>query len=405
MSLGVESYQHASSLLPNPAILYGDGSLRVFDESASLAKRGFNKFENDILNSIESKRARKDYLRNNLETTINHVFADSAVSFTNNYQMNKEGEVISDGTVLHVDEDERGGFIEYGIKDAVSTALNNPNNVVLFYSPPGPVVFDTRPNNKFRNVKQYPDGQLYIMYSDGIEYVGGKKVNNVAVSISPEGEAWIKEIMPKEYSVSQNITSQIEQIKYFITTPSLTGKSIDAFMSTQSNLQDMPIFINKDNARFSLYQVLALLHQSLAGKLKKSPLVEQIIKQIDFDDLSSKTIEWAYGMLAQKYMEENGIETLTLGGFCGGDTVSMNPLSDVGNILSSGFRLITQGPNIFKLSKDYKDDPNLCRCGAASGPHFHCPGINNKTKQLCSHAIEVGNGTTNCPACGTGKTC
>jgi len=49
---------------------------------------------------------------------------------------------------------------------------------------------------------------------------------------------------------------------------------------------------------------------------------------------------------------------------------------------------------------NYKDDPNLCRCGGRE-PHFHCPGENGK----CSNIIIVGKGITSCSKCGQGKTC
>jgi len=57
-----------------------------------------------------------------------------------------------------------------------------------------------------------------MMYSDG------KKVNNVAVSISREGESWMSQIMPYEYQNATAKNSEIEKVKYFITHPSLTGK-------------------------------------------------------------------------------------------------------------------------------------------------------------------------------------
>ncbi len=48
-----------------------------------------------------------------------------------------------------------------------------------------------------------------------------------------------------------------------------------------------------------------------------------------------------------------------------------------------------------------EDDPNLCRCPKSPKPHFHCPG---KT-DTCDHAINVGEGISQCPSCGEGKKC
>ncbi len=397
----VESQLSALPLTPfTPTITYGDGR-RTFDVPSSLAQRGYNPNEYKIINSIESRHAKKDYLRRNLETTINHVFEDSAVSFTNNYQMNERGEVVSypDGTVLNIDSDERGGYYKFGIESAVAGALSNPNDVVLFYSPPGPVIFDNNPNNKFKDVKPYPDGQLYMMYSDG------KKVNNVATSISPEGEFWISNIMAREYKEASLKKSPIERIKYFITHPVLTGKSIDSFLNDQNKIQDKIIFRNKDKVEFSLSQTLALIHQSLTGQLAKSHIVDQVLQNIDVNNMTAHEVERLHDAVAQQYMIEKGLDILTLGGFCGGTEIKLDPFSNGLDNLSTAFRMIAQGENIFKLARDPREDPNLCRCSAASGPHFHCPGVRKDSKEPCRHAIVVGEGTTTCPDCGAGKTC
>ncbi len=60
---------------------------------------------------------------------------------------------------------------------------------------------------------------------------------------------------------------------------------------------------------------------------------------------------------------------------------------------------------IFSNNEDYKNDPNLCRCGGKE-PHFHCPG-KTEDGNSCNHAIVVGEGTTKCPnpKCGLDATC
>lgn len=389
-STGVESTSFYPTQLPS-----------ISHQASTLATRGYNSAEAVTLKSISSAETRRNYLKQNLETTVNHVFKDSAVSFTNHYQMNHYGEVVShpDGTVLHIDKDERGGYNEFGIKSAVSGALENPGQVVLLYSPPGPVVFDSNPQNKFKEVKPYTDGQLYMMFADS------EKVNNVAISISGDGESWISHIMPNEFKEASSRKTAIEKVTYFITHPILIGKTIDEFLEGQVNNPDKIIFKNKDNVEFSLIQTLSLIRQSLDGKLGRSKVVDQIMQEIDIDTITSTDIDTIYGVLAQRYMKEIGTDSLTLGGSCGGTEIKLDIFSNDLDNLSTSFRMITQGHNILKLSKDFRDDPNLCRCSAASGPHFHCPGENKKTKQPCSHAIEVGKGTTSCPTCGTGKTC
>jgi len=370
------------------------------DPSTFLAEKGYTPKEYILLNSLDSLKARETRLKDNLNTTINHVFEDSVVSFTNYYQM-KNDKVVSypDNTVLSIDKDERGGKYEIGIRSAVWGALKNPNQVVLLYSPPGLVVFDNDPHNKFKDMKPYVEGQIYMMYSDG------NKVHNVAISTSGEDESLIAQLMPDIYCEAKIKKTEIEQITHFITNPLLTGVSIDVFLDTIGALPDKTVFTNKDGVSYSLHQTLSLINQSLAGLLTNSPIVEEVLKHFDLQNISETDIHNIYGALAQNYMREKGINSMILGGSCGGTQIDYDPLAQKIDTLSSSHRLMTQVPNELRISKDYKNDPNLCRCSAASGPHFHCPGQKNNSKEPCSHAIEVGHGTTFCPVCGTEKTC
>ena len=330
--------------------------------SRCLAQKGYNPNEFKIINSIESKKIKQAYLQANLETTVNHVFEDSVVSFTNHYQINSSGEIVlyPDGIVLHIDPDERGGLIEVGIRSAITSSLNNLNRVILLYSPPGPVVFDNNPENKFRDVKSYTDGQLYVMYADK------EKVNNVAISISSEGESWLSTIMPCEFHEATLQNSPIEKVKYFITHPVLTSKSIDTFLDEQ-NFQNNIIFNNKDNIEFSLSQTLALIRQSFAGQLPQSSAVSKVLQNIDIEHITAHDIDEIYGTLAQQYMREKGIETLTLGGSCGGTEIIVDIFSNGLNNLSTSFRMITQGENILASKsgkKDQYEDYKCPKCGS-----------------------------------------
>jgi len=373
----------------------------VRDQAYSLAKKGYNAAEAQALTSISSLDARKLYLKQNLETTVNHVFEDSVVSFTNSYQMNQRGEIISlpDGTALSIDPEERGGLYQIGVHSAITSALAHQHQAILLYSPPGPVVFDTSPHNKFKDMIPYSIGQLSLMYADG------DKVNNVVISISNEGNPWLAQIMPEIYEKALLHTSDIDQISYFITHPSATGKTIDDFLDMPFNSQDTIIFKNNKQTEFTLSQTLALVRQSLAGQLPQSSVVSSLLQDIDIEHITAHDIDRIYGTLTQGYMREKGINTLTLGGSCGGTEVTLDPLSEVLSNLSTSFRLLSQGKNGLVQMKDFREDPHLCRCAAASGPHFHCPGVDKRTKKECRHAIVVGEGITSCPACGAGKTC
>ncbi len=341
-----------------------------------LATRGYNPAEAQSLGLIKSSEIRKKILETNLATMVNHVFEDSVVSFTNHYQVNNKGEVVSypNHEVLSIDPDERGGLNAFGISSAVSGALENPHQVVLLYSPPGPVVFDNNPNNKFKEIKPYTDGQLYMMFSDG------KKVNNVAISISEEGESWIRDIMPNEYHTTSLQKDEIARVKYCITHPLLTGRSIDDFLNSRWNAQDRIIFRNKNHTKFSLVQTLSLIHQSLAGQLEQSHLVVQVLNDVDIEHITTQDIDHLYGALAQEYMKENKLEKIVLGGSCGGTEIKLDIFSPKLENLSTKFRMMTQGENIVKTSKDTLD----CTC----------PFCNKKV------VAKIAQGTITCPKCG-----
>jgi len=109
---------------------------------------------------------------------------------------------------------------------------------------------------------------------------------------------------------------------------------------------------------------------------------------------------------ASQMQTNNGLPT-TSGGSC--PTIN-NGSSPTNEFISNSDmkKALSQNITIEQLitkSKDYRDDPDLCHCSAASGPHFHCPGIDKKTNEPCQHAIVVGEGTTTCPICGMSKTC
>ncbi|MDP2860457.1 MAG: hypothetical protein Q8N98_01950, partial [bacterium] len=289
-------------------------------QSKHLAGRGFNPAEALLLNDIISQKVKRAYLRRNLETTVNHVFEDSVVSFTNYYQLNAKGEIVTypDNVVLHVDSDERGGLYNFGLRSAIGGALQNPNQLILLYSPPGPVVFDSNPNNKFREIKPYAIGQLYVMYSDGT------KVHNVAVGISQQGESWLSQIMPDEYHDAKSQGDKIRTIKHFITHPTLLNVDINTFLNHNWIDPNQVVYRNKDNVDFPLAQVLELIRKSLSHNLPRPQIVDKLMQKVDIQHVTPRQIEAIYETLAQEYMADRGLERMKLGGSCGGKEVSLD---------------------------------------------------------------------------------
>lgn len=373
--------------------------------SSTLATRGYDPTrEADRLKGIFDVDKKTNYLLRNLQTTVNHLCEDSVVSFTNHYQLDRRGEIITypDGVPLHLDPEERGNLYKQGLTSAIAGAIENPNKIVTYYSPPGPIVFDDNPANKYRAVDPYKIGQLYLMYFDG------EKVNNVAVGISRKGEGWVEDLMPQDYKIAMSQPDEKSKIKHFITHPVLHDDSIDSFLAKQQNRNNRPIYLNKDGVMFSLDQTLHLIRQSLANKLPHSEIVNTVMKGIDINHITPGNIAAIYERTMTLYMRRNNLTSMTLGGSCGGKEVSLDSLHEFNmNSLTSDSRLLTQGgiESLFKVSKDFRNDPNLCRCSAASEPHFHCPGTKKSSSESCNHAIIVGKGISQCPNCGQGKTC
>ena len=177
---------------------------------------------------------------------------------------------------------------------------------------------------------------------------------------------------------------------------------------------DTVIYQDKQQKPYSLKMILQKIASEFVRKISKQ---NKVAVTDDFN-WTKKQIEEAYLRAILSYAQRNGQQHVQLMGSCGGGTVStdeilkkimgetfadvsgghLNPANFL-SIYSSDFRKLTN------TSQDYKNDPNLCHCGAADGPHFHCPGKNKESGKACQHAIIVGEGINKCPDCGLEATC
>jgi len=149
----------------------------------SLTQYGYNLQEARRLSKL-STVDQIVFLTKELESYELHVVRNHVVSLPYSYWLAENGRIFSNqaqSIELELDRDERGGYYQIGISEALRLAKNNPGQLVYNYSPPGPASFDPIPDPKY--AKPYNIGQLYLMYSDG------EKVNNISVSVSPEGES------------------------------------------------------------------------------------------------------------------------------------------------------------------------------------------------------------------------
>lgn len=142
--------------------------------------------------------------------------------------------------------------------------------------------------------------------------------------------------------------------------------------------------------------------QAAAGQIARARLGSSSARGVTLTEQDRKILEVA--MIQTGDARYKGPATAQAGGSC--------PVSQSGkmvNGLSIDRGLATgqtpesmMGRGAINTAENYKDDPNLCRCGNRE-PHFHCPG--QKDGKACEHPITVGKGISKCPSCGHGKTC
>ena len=126
------------------------------------------------------------------------VLEDSAVSIPYSYWFGHDGRLYThpdyhDKLRLaenQIDIRERGGLPLEGFRVLTRMLRENPNEVILWYSPPGDVSFDKDPNNPYTEVSPYKNGQLYLQYFDTLE----ERVGNFAITVSNENI--VSDLMP-----------------------------------------------------------------------------------------------------------------------------------------------------------------------------------------------------------------
>jgi len=360
-------------------------------EAKSLATFGFNPQE---------KITSTDAFQRQLESYALHVVEDLPVSNRYSYYLNEEGKIFIDKnfkTELFIDEQERGGFAKSGTIKAIEIARNNPEKVVIFYSPPGPVAFEK--GTRYDQVKDYPDGQLYLL-------VGNNKnqIDCLAISVGQENEEQVLNIFLGEER-DRSFDDQITKIIYYLNNPRLLDENIDNLIDRLSSYDpNLVVYRNVHGVSFTLGEVIQMMVLGWEGKIKPQINLDEILfPKILGNDLSknllSSNILKIYG--------ENGVYPLTpnfylqildaytsiygdsyrLGGSCGGAVYSKEKKSLFENWsindfdpLSTSWRVLTNSE-----SSDRYDD-------------YECPHCNQKIKGELKNQPDTWH--THCPHCG-----
>lgn len=384
--------------------------------SNSLINFGFNpSLEAQRLNSLPTHE-RSDYHHQQLESYINHLAKDEAVSILYKYWIDNNAQIytspyLSEVTNVkyQIDPHERNGLFYQGISSAIKIAKETPNNLVALYSPIGKRLFaetpvdDVDPDTLALLKKPYTDGQLYFLYYDG------QKINNVAVGINSDKNPWLKRLSEDVGRINENQNGEA-RISEFLLTPLALG-NLDEFFRfwiREGWKNDHLIYTNQSGKKYYLGDVILEMQKTFAGQ--KTQYVEVYNKTTEAmtkSQVTALSVRDGYLFVLKNFMRLNGLSTLPLGGGCGGAVVNSSVLEEIlgaNSPFSSQFRALKQGKDGLLPKKDYKNDPNLCKCGKPQEAHFHCPGKNEK-KEDCLHPIIVGEGTTRCKSCGLAATC
>lgn len=332
----------------------------VLPEASTLAKFGFSNKE--IISTRKS-------FSQQLESYALHVIEDKPVSNSYSYFIDR-GEIFIDSnktTKLNIDLEERGGLATLGTKKAIGLALSNPGQLVFFYSPPGPVAFETE--TKYDKLKPYPDGQLYLLVGNT-----NNRVDAIAISVGKEQEKQTLQTFLGEQYHHQGFDDEVEKIKYFLTNPAVSKWNLDNFLSYiegVSYINDFLVYRNVHEEEFKLSNVLEYLINGWSRKIR--PMID--INHDQYFNIATTTdVKNAYLLQIRNYFviyAQNG--KMPLGGGCGGSMVSENdldlsdPLEGIKQInpLSTEHRLLsTSLKDIVKKNKEDRYEDYKCpECG------------------------------------------
>jgi len=285
-------------------------------EGYNLRKYSVNPGAESIYLKSIGREKRIEFFQKNLNSYVNHVLEDNVVSLPYFYRLSPDNDITiyPSGAKVHLDQRERGGGYILGLTTALRQSVETPNTVISLYSPPGPTSFDHDPDNPYTEVGSYHDGQLYLMYFDG------KKIHNVAVSISERGENFVRRVLGNIYLEAQNKPTEEEKIFHLITNPKSTQLTIDQFLDFYQRFNlDEVIYRNNKGHEFTLWETLASLRSSFSGQLETSIKANINHQKLTNGEYSGKEIFLAYKSLIINYMSKKGLKSLKLGGSCGSD--------------------------------------------------------------------------------------
>ena len=285
----------------------------------TLKNYGFNTAEARTLSLIPAEK-RKKVLENNILFYADEVLENLAVSLPYQYYFNADGEIFTDSSLeevfnlkLQIDDQERNGWTHKGIYRALNLARENPFELTAFYSPAGPGELYGNGENDFSKI-EYDYGQLYFLFYDY------EKINEVALTVSGEGEKFIEELF--EVNNSEWLT-QTDKIILYLDNPRTLGDYRGFFQRPWR--ENYLIHKNKDG-NYYLYDVLKSAEEGLMGKKRESRnlVIDDIVERTLNREITAESIFRAYMSVIHRFMQENDLSKTSLAGSCGGSLINIS---------------------------------------------------------------------------------
>ncbi|OGK30150.1 hypothetical protein A2W49_01380 [Candidatus Roizmanbacteria bacterium RIFCSPHIGHO2_12_41_18] len=290
----------------------------------------------------------------------NEVLKDRPVSIKYSYWFDPSGNLYNhparnpeDLSLNGIRPGERGDLPAKGLEKVAQLLFENPGEVVLWYSPPGPAAFDDNPENPFSQIT-FDYGQLYITV------LNGDRVENVALKITNEDV--LRHFMPHIAAFAGNFDGKERRIQYFLTHPVNTSMALEEFLSVDR--PDEYTHTNHKGEDFSLHEVISLA-RAVFEKEGFTPEEEEIVRfatKVVRKHVSEDSLQTAYFTRISMEMKANGVDSMRLAGSCGGRTIlgsEVENLLGLNNGFSTDFRTLTQ----IVRDKLYYPDYNCSHCG------------------------------------------
>ena len=319
---------------------------RFYEPTKTLAELGFNPVENS------------SFIEENLIAYELHTIKDLPVSRVYCYYRGPDGKFYCDverQLPIPVDPQERGGGYIIGIDNALNMAVSHPEKVVVLYSPPGPVVFDEGDEaNLFREIRYYSRGQLYLIWSED-----GDEIKNIALTTDENSFPLIKRLLQSKAELvekakhlqelqqedsqltTEELSTEKSIIYRLITSPTLTSRNINQIIEELVS-HDEILYQSVNGATYTGRDLAHLLVYSLRGELKGE--LAEIYQREAYETyllggVTEQKILELYQRMLIDYMVIHNLESLPLGGSCGGREVSLREL--MGMSPETGFNIIS----------------------------------------------------------------